>query len=313
MTETFQYLRDNISIGFNNELNIVELEDLLKSFGSFFNESEEQNELKEFFRTEYKTYSLTLDCLILWNICAAQIMIANSPELSAEKRDLTNKGYFTQLLFHLTNNLISIKCLFEKGLASQPKYIYRNSIELSDLAISVLYDSNFFENHKKPNLKKKGNPFISPKNATISKIAEDMIKKVNNELGESIDSSNILSVFWKRLRSEQYEILSESAHGNYLHNLVNVYKENSDGTYSPSLGGDEWKGLERQLSDMCLHQITTKRYFTWILKLKHDIDLFDNHNKLHRFIYFLDIVIGKNFIKEIIKTQIDDDEKNASC
>ncbi len=308
MIKTYKYLQDNISIGVNNEFNIHELNNIIKSFDSFFSEKQESNELKDFFYSEYKTYKLTIDCLILWNICATQIMLANSPELKIEESELTNKGYFSQLLIHLTNNLIGVKFLFENGLAAQAKFVYRNSIELSDLAMSILYDTDFFENHKKPNLKKSGNPFISPKNSTISKFAENVIEKVNEKLGDNVDSSKIISVFWKRLRSEQYEILSESAHGNYLHNILNAYGKNNNEKYSPSLGRNKWKELERPLSDICLHQITIKRYFTWILKLKHNIDLFDNQNELHRFIYFLDIVIGRNFLKEIIIPQTDNNE-----
>jgi len=308
MIKTYKYLRDNISLVTKDRLHIDELKNIINNLDSFVNEKQEKNKLKEFFYSEYKTYKLTIDCLVLWNICATQIMLANSPELKTENSNLTNKGYFSQLLIHLTNNLIGVKLLFENGLAAQAKYSYRNSIELTDLAISILYDNSFFENHRTPNLKKSGNPFISPKNSTISKFAENVIEKVNNEMAHNANSSNVLSVYWKRLRKEQYEILSESAHGNYLHNILNTYRKKDNETFSPSLGCNEWLELERPLSDICLHQIIIKRYYTWILKIKHGIDLFDNQNELHKFIYFLDVVIAKKFLGELIIPQTDNNE-----
>ncbi len=302
MRETIKYLKEIVAISNDVALSTKELMEIIKSLESFINPQSESNDLRKHFKDEYSTYSLTIDCLIFWNIAIVQIMLANSPEFRTIE-GLTNKGYFTQLWIHLTNNLIGIKYLFENGLDSQVKHIYRNSIELSDLAISVLYDKVFFENHRKPNIKKAGNPFVSPKNNTISKFAEKVIKDVNKELNDSFDTNKVISIFWKRNRHEQYSILSESAHGNYLRNVLNSFKENTNGKYLPSIGGNKWKNLERQLSDICLHQITLKRYITWILKLKHNIDLFDDSYGLHKFIYFLDVVIGKKFLPEIIKPQ----------
>ena len=141
---------------------------------------------------------------------------------------------------------------------------------------------------------------MSPKNKTLLMSTETIIEEINKSFNDEYDTSNIINLFWKTLRREHYETLSESVHGNYLYNISNSFKKNKEGRMIPSLSGGEWLDLEESLSLICLHQITLKRYFTWCLDLKHDIDLFDNANLLHKLIYFLDVVMAKKLMPVLI-------------
>ncbi len=264
-----------------------------------------------------REYSLTLDCLIHWFITLTVSLLSKYSNFVEGTKD--NAGYFTQMIFTLTNNLIALKYLFENGLDTQVKSVFRNSIELSDLALIVLYDNNYFLKHSSPQRKGSWNPFVSPKNSTVEKKAKEIIaelyKMSNSKDGDkSANSINSLMKVWDSIRNGQYEILSENLHGNYIHNIFNAYKLSDDnGNFVPSIGGQKWRNLDRTLSDICLHQIAFKRYITWTLELKHNIDLFDNKILEHRFIFFLDTVIGEllpNIFKGQSRDYIDIDDND---
>lgn len=283
-----------------------QLKESLESFESWFESKKIQSENQEFFEKEYSVYSLTLDALIIWNISITLIMLEESPELKSEAdSEYTQKGYFTQLLILLTNNLFSVKYLYELGFDTQAKTVYRNSIEISDLALCILYRKDFFENHIKPNHKKEGNPFISPKNKTIEGMSESVMREIGKSLGRKQNSKEAFDIYWNAIRKDHYTKLSESAHGNFYHNVINSLKKISHNKFVPSISGGKWIEMEQSLSEICLHQIAMKRYFTWALDIKHDINLFDNSTYSHKMIWYLDVIIGAKFLRILIEPMIE--------
>lgn len=198
----------------------------------------------------------------------------------------------------LTNNLIALKFLFENGLDTQAKTIFRSSIELADLATIVLYDNDYFLSHSTPQQKKQGNPFISPKNNTLASKAKDIINTLHK-------SDSAINRIWEGLRVNQYEVLSETSHGNFLHNVLNAYKLTDNNNFIPSIGGGKWVDLDRILSDICLHHVTLKRHITWILDSKHSINLFDNKTAQHKFIFYLDTLIALKLLNKLYIPQME--------
>lgn len=284
-----------VSPSLAQKLTEEELSEALTANTTFINEMNE-GELKAYFHSTYADYSLTLDCLLHWYLTLAVSLLRRFPNYLEDPKN--NGSYFTHLLFTLTNNLIALKYLFENGLDTQAKSVFRNSIELSDLALLVLYDNVYFLNHTAPQQKSGGNRFISPKNYTLAKKAGEVITELYTRTesgsGSKKDSSiNTLKRVWDTIRNGQYEVLSENYHGNYVYNILNAYKlSDENGNFVPSIGGHKWRNLDRTLSDICLHQIAFRRHVTWTLKLKHNIDLFDHSTIEHRFIFFLDTVLG---------------------
>jgi|GEM_PF-3767872 hypothetical protein len=294
MKKVNEFLKSKLTTsGFTQKLTEEELLEALEANSTFINDNGE-NELKLYFQEKYREYSLTIDCLIHWYITLTVSLLS---KYSNFIDGITNNaGYCTQILFTLTNNLIALKYLFENGLDTQAKSVFRNSIELTDLALIVLYDNNYFLTHSSPQRKDWWNPFVSPKNNTLANKAKEIVVELyrTDSTQEDKNEINSLKTIWDTIRNGQYEILSENSHGNYIHNIFNAFKLSDDhGNYVPSIGGQKWRNLDRTLSDICLHQIASRRHITWTLKLKHNIDLFDNTVLEHRFIFFLDTVLGE--------------------
>ena len=297
MKKVNEFLKSKLTTSrFVQKLTEEELLEALEANSTFINDNGE-GELKVYFQDKYKEYSLTIDCLIHWYITLTVSLLAKYSNFTDGTKN--NAGYFTQILFTLTNNLIALKYLFENGLDTQAKSVFRNSIELSDLALIVLHDNDYFLTHSSPQRKNWWNPFVSPKNNTLANKAKEIIAELynrtdSNQGNKKDDSVNSLKKIWDTIRNGQYEVLSENSHGNYVHNILNAYKLSDDhGNYVPSIGGQKWRNLDRTLSDICIHQIASRRHITWTLKLKHNIDLFDNKVLEHRFIFFLDTVLGE--------------------
>jgi hypothetical protein len=300
MRETKNFLIENLNLIPKERLKESELVKSMNELESLFQTKGIDSVNKKFFEEKYEIYNLTLDSLILWNINLTNIMLSESPELKSNLEP-TQKGYFTHLQIHLTNNLFAVKHLLNLGLDTQAKSVYRNSIEISDLALVVLNKKDFFKNHIKPNLNKKGNPFISPKNKTIASNAESILIEINNIIDKGANSKNVIDIYWKAIRREHYANLSESAHGNFYQNIQNSFKKTVNYKFISSIGGGKWLNMEKSLSDLCLHQIALKSYLTWSLDLKHNIDLFDNSTLSHKLIWYIDVVIGKKLLRELIK------------
>lgn len=301
MKETSKFLISKLDSTKDTVINIEELELILNALSSFVESNNEENEICTFFKQEYKIFSLTIDCIIFWNLSLNQILFTTTPEFNTkENKQISNLGYFNFLLIQLTNNLIGMKYLLEKGLDTQAKALYRNSIEISDLGIACLFDEEYFENHRTPNEKKPGNPFISPKNFSVAQKADKVLDQLYEEELKSSENNVSIKPIMFKIRHEQYNILSESTHGNYLHNFLNAYKMTGEDNYVPSIGGGTWKNMEYPLSDICLHLIGFKRHTAWILKSKHDIDLFDNSSIQAKLIYYIDCIVGENFLEDLL-------------
>ncbi|WP_028888767.1 hypothetical protein [Tenacibaculum ovolyticum] len=300
-----KFLIDNLKIVPKERFKKSELTESLNQFENLFQNNQFNFENEFFFKEKYEVYDLALNSLILWNLSLTNILLKESQELKHNPIP-TQKEYFTHLQIHLTNNLLSVKHLFNLGLDTQAKNIYRNSIEISDLALCILNKKDFFEIHIKPQLNKKGNPYISPKNKTLQSQAEHVMIGINKHLKN--ETKNIIEVCWKEIRKEHYSSLSESAHGNFFQNTQNSLKKTHTNKFIPSIGGGKWLGMEKSLSDICLHQIASKGYLTWSLDLNNNIDLFDNSTVPNKLIWFLDFVIGKKLLKELIEPMIPTNE-----
>lgn len=234
MNQLNDFLKSNIRIYPNTLLEEKELIEILAACSSFVNDWGD-HEIKQYFQKRYSDFSLTLDCLIYWNITLTQVLFRKCPEFTRDC-NLSNLGYFNHILITLTNNLISIKFLFENGLDTQARMVFRHSVELADLAIVVLHDKPFFLSHSSPRSGKQGNPFLSPKNNTVAEKAKQIMASFHERDGQKTPGSKASDQFWKILRSNQYEVLSELSHGNFLSNILSSYKVSEEsGNYIPAV------------------------------------------------------------------------------
>lgn len=297
MNQIHEFLKSNLSVSPQVKLTESELLEVIEINSGYINNTV-KSELKSYFQHKYRNYSLTIDCMIYWNLTLIQIVFPKCPNYN-QGENLSNLGYFNQIWINLTNNLIALKFLFESGLDTQAKTIFRSSIELADLALIVLYDNEYFLSHSTPQPKKQGNPFISPKNNTLTTKAKEIIATLHKS------DSTVINKIWEGLRVNQYEVLSETSHGNFLHNVLNAYKPVEDNKFIPSIGGNKWIDLDRVLSDICLHHVTLKRHITWILDSKHAIDLFDNKTTPHKFIFYLDTVMALKLLGKLYDAQFE--------
>ncbi|XOV67543.1 MAG: hypothetical protein ACFHU9_18165 [Fluviicola sp.] len=287
-----------------------ELGEMLNSLSTYVPNYYGKSDLAErvFFKKRYRDFALTIDCLILWNLCL-NLEILEKLGPIREDKGLNNLRYFSFILIHTTNNLIGVKQMLEVGLDSQARALYRNSIEMADLGLVCLYDEQYFKDHATPNEGKTGNPYISPKNSTLRKKVVEILEDLHKRIPGKVDSFKTIKPLWVAIRDDHYSMLSESTHGNYLHNILHAYKYIEGDRMIPSLGGGCWNNLELPLSDICIHQISYRRYLTWCLDIKHDIDLLDNSKGRHAFIYFLDVVIGQYLIKKVVEPRIEEEKQ----
>lgn len=92
MDQVHEFLKSNLSVSSEVKLTESELLEIIEINSSYINDTVD-GELKNYFQNKYKDYSLTIDCLIYWNLTLIQIIFPKCPEYK-QGTDLSNLGYF---------------------------------------------------------------------------------------------------------------------------------------------------------------------------------------------------------------------------
>jgi len=131
-------------------------------------------------------------------------------------------NHFWMIFTVISNNYISLKDLFLNCKDYQGKVLFRNTIELTELCISILGDEEFYNFFKKEN-----NVNHSSKNYQTLKF--DSIKKKSNKIIQEIKKlpkNNIDKELWDeylKMRDEYYDDTSQHIHSNFFNLMLNSH------------------------------------------------------------------------------------------
>lgn len=161
----------------------------------------------------------------------------------AEKDYSTNEysynviNHFWMIFTVISNNYISLKELFLNGKDYQGKVLFRNTIELTELCISILGDEEFYYFFKKENN-------VNHPTKNYQTLKYDKIKRASNKIIEEIKklpNNNIDKELWDeylKMRDEYYDDTSKHSHSNFFNLMLNSHialKDNGDLDLSESL------------------------------------------------------------------------------
>jgi len=127
------------------------------------------------------------------------------------------------VLIHIviSNNYTAMKDAFFKGLTYQALVIFRNTIELTELAIGILGDEELHEFYRKTINTKDGEHFQSIKFGTIRKKTEKVFSWI-----KSLPNNNIDPELWDGYlitRNNLYDSSSRFSHSNFASIYSNAY------------------------------------------------------------------------------------------
>ena len=152
----------------------------------------------------------------------------NSYVMSKDKPSLKNKKHNSLQLkdFVLThiviiNNYIAMKDAFFKGLTYQGLVIFRNTIELTELAIGILGNQELHDFYRKTINAKEGEDYQSVKFGAIKKKTGKILSWI-----KSLPNNNIDPELWDGYlitRSNLYESSSRFSHSNFASIYSNAY------------------------------------------------------------------------------------------
>ena len=134
-------------------------------------------------------------------------------------------SYLTLMLTHLTNSLVSIRILVERGLDIQSKQIFRSYIEYSDISIAILGSTEFYNHYKQMGEseeldKKIWFKFIRPAALT---------KTLKNIYSNYADDKDIWDTV-QNIRNPVYQRLSDYTHGHYMAVFTSSFTEGQGST-----------------------------------------------------------------------------------
>ncbi|WP_241330400.1 hypothetical protein [Chryseobacterium arthrosphaerae] len=122
----------------------------------------------------------------------------------------------------ITNNYITLKDLFIHGKDYQAKIIFRNTIELTELCISILGNEEFYTFFQKENN-------VEDPTKNFQTLKYDGIKKTSNNILKEIKklpNNNIDDKLWdeyQKMRDEYYDDTSKHIHSNFFNLIFNSH------------------------------------------------------------------------------------------
>lgn len=127
------------------------------------------------------------------------------------------------ILIHvvISNNYKAIKDAFKKGLTYQALVIFRNTIELTELAIGILGDSELQKFYRKTISTKDGEGYQSVKFGTVMKKTGKILTWIKSLENISVDPE--LWDGYMDIRSNLYESSSRFSHSNFASIYTNAY------------------------------------------------------------------------------------------
>lgn len=148
--------------------------------------------------------------------------------MSKDKRSSKNKKHnslqlkdFVLIHIVISNNYIAMKDAFWKGLTYQGLVIFRNTIELTELAIGILGDEDLHQFYRKTITTKEGEDFQSLKVGTIRKKTGKILSWI-----KSLPNNNIDPELWDGYlitRNNLYDSSSRFSHSNLASIYSNAY------------------------------------------------------------------------------------------
>jgi hypothetical protein len=122
----------------------------------------------------------------------------------------------------ITNNYVALKDLFLNGKDYQAKVLFRNTIELTELCISILGNEDFYNFFKKQNnVDEPSKNFQTLKYDGIKRTSNNIIKEI-----KKLPSNNIDDELWNeytKMRDEYYDDTSKHIHSNFFNLISNSH------------------------------------------------------------------------------------------
>ncbi|MFV8334106.1 hypothetical protein [Flavobacterium sp. GSP14] len=226
------------------------------SYEEFLSDKNEHNEVSEYINLLNKYFGKDLrfekeyfDFIIRKNSQTVNSLQHYFKKSEKAKNDYLEESYSYKVLNHfwmiftvITNNYIVLKELLTQGKDYQAKVIFRNTIELTELCISILGNEEFYNFFKKENN-------VNDPEKTFQTLKYDGIKKASNKIIREIKklpNNNFDEELWdeyQKMRDKYYDDTSKHIHSNFFNLIFNSHA---------SLKDDEELGI----SDMVVHNLS---------------------------------------------------------
>lgn len=204
-------------------------EEFKKDFENQKKESKKYIFLNQYFRNKLKPEKEYLDFLVTKNSQLVSSLHHYFDNSEKAKIDYDKKTYtykvlndFWKIFIVISNNYKTLKYLYLNGMDYQAKIIFRNTIELTELCISILGNEEFYSFFKKQN--NTDNPeliFQTIKFGTTKKTTNKVISHI-----KEFPNNNVPKELWNhyiQIRQEYYEDSSRHVHSNYLNIMLGSY------------------------------------------------------------------------------------------
>lgn len=185
--------------------------------------------LNKYFQRNLKFEKEYLDFVIRKNSQLVKSLRHYFVSSKKAKKDYKQDSYSFNVLNHfwmiftvITNNYITLKNLLIQGKDYQAKVIFRNTIELTELCISILGNEEYYNFFRKQNnIDHPVNNFQTLKYDGVKRTSNKIIKEIkelpNNNIDEELWSE------YKKMRDEYYDDTSKHIHSNFFNLITNSH------------------------------------------------------------------------------------------
>lgn len=210
-------------------------------------------------------------------------------------------NHFWMIFTVITNNYIALKELFTNGKDYQGKVLFRNTIELTELCISILGSEEFYNFFKKEN-----NVDHPTKNYQTLKFNE--IRKVSNKIIDKIKelpNNNINKELWEeylKMRNEYYDDTSKHTHSNFFNLMLNshIFLKNNNQLGISELMIHNLNGIIGLKTEENIDQVILYDSISYMILMILIIDIHKlNFNKLEIKSQYLTVLTANNW--ELLK------------
>lgn len=204
------------------------------------------------------------------------IMNFKKPVPKIKKHNSMQLKDFVMIHIILSNNYKTMKEAFYKGLTYQALIIFRNTIELTELAIGILSNHELHEFYRKTIKTKHGEDYSSIKFNTIKKRTSEILRWIKTLPNITIDPK--LWDGYLETRNNLYENSSRFSHSNfgniytnaYVTPLITKYMNFEDGLMS-NIGGIINQKTKAVISEITIYESMSYMIFLILLIEKYQL------------------------------------------
>lgn len=256
------------------------LRETLNDYSSWINKQNSDNKklFDEMFYFEKNFLKLIIiEHKSLWAILAEYFFY----EMKKIKMDEFNKvriRFFSFLLTNQINDLLAILKLLESGLALQSNNIFRNYMEISEKALAIISNREFYENYKTETYSDEDDKEVYKKTKPFKtfECVKDALSKL--PLTELYDE-------FIAVRKRIYGSTSKSVHGNMNSVIFGAFSVQDDKMFY-NIGGKVTSHIKSNIECYIIYSkiMMQATLVTFILEFKIHFQEFSEEGKFHTYI-----------------------------